>query len=604
MNRFGLFPVFACMLAASPLLAQVSSPEPVSPAATLRVNTRAVLLDVLVTDHSGKPVTGLKQDAFSVAEQGKPQAVSYFEEHSAAQKVEGVEMPTLPLDVFTNFSPFPLPAAVNVLLLDSLNTQIGNQSFVHKQALKFLQGAKPGSRMAIFTMALGLHFVQGFTDDPALLVAGLADKKNNEVQESVMIKGQEETNAQAVLFGMMSEVEGNGGTAADPAMLTDLQKFIQENDDSQTTDRALLTLANLQRLATFLSSFPGRKNLIWFSESIPFLTSNILDPHIEQEYFKTMNMLAAARVAVYPVSATGVASHALYEAYNNPSAYLSTPMQVVGGGGIGATSVMSENSQRDSLQESMKRFAYDTGGKAFVNTNGLAEVIGDIASTGSDFYTLSYTPTNQKMDGGERKMEVKVSGGKYNLSYRRSYYAIDQDLPGSAQELRNQAVRNLATKNPGAVDPLLPFMDLGMPPTQQILYKVLIQPIPAAQDAAAGTAEKAALSHYSIDFAINRDDLRLRPEADGTHQGVLNEALIVYDRYGAVVSRKDHVIALNIKPGVYTVFQQTGVQLHDSIEVPKGQYWLRAGIYDQASHKVGTMEVPLSQVKPLQVAAK
>jgi len=604
MSRLGLLPVFACLLAANPLMAQVTSPEPGSPTASLRINTRAVLLDVVVTDHNGVPVTGLKQDAFTVIEQGKPQAVSFFEEHSGAQKAENVEIPTLPTDVFTNFSPFPMPAAVNVLLLDSLNTQIGNQAFVHKQALKFLQGAKPGSRMAIFTMSLGLHFVQGFTDDPALLVAALANKKNNEVQESVMIKGQEETNAQAQLIGMMNQSEGNGATAANPAMISDLMKFIQENDDSQTSDRALLTLANLQRLATFLNSFPGRKNLIWFSESIPFLTSNILDPHIEQEYFKTMNMLAAARVAVYPVSATGVASHALYEAYNNPSAYVSSPMQVVGGGGIGATSVMSENSQRDSYQESMKRFAHDSGGRAFMNTNGLADVISDIASTGSDFYTLSYTPSNQKMDGGERKIEVKVSGGKYDLSYRRGYFAIDQDLPGSAQEMRNQAVRNLAAHNPGSVDPLLPFMDLGMPQTQQILYKVLIQPIPAAQDAATGTAEKAALSRYSIDFAINRDDLRLRPEADGTHQGVLNEALVVYDRYGTVVSRKDHIIALNIKPGVYTLFQQTGVQLHDSIEVPKGQYWLRAGIYDQTSHKVGTMEVPLSQVKPLQVAAK
>jgi VWFA-related protein len=603
MNRFGLLPVFACLFAAGPLLAQ-TNPEPGAPTASLRINTRAVLLDVLVTDRNGTPVTGLKQDAFNVTEQGKPQSVAFFEEHSGTPKAENAEMPALPLDVFTNFSPFPMPAAVNVLLLDSLNTQIGNQAFVHKQALKFLQGAKPGSRMAIFTMALGLHFVQGFTDDPALLVAALKDKKNNEVQESVMIKGQEETNAQAVLIGMMSQAEGNGATAANPAMISDLMKFIQENDDSQTTDRALVTLANLQRLATFLSSFPGRKNLIWFSESIPFQNSNILDPHVEQEYFKTMNMLAAARVAVYPVSATGVATHSIYEAATNPTPAVTAPMQAGGLSGVGATSIMSENSQRDSLQESMKRFAYDTGGKAFMNTNGLAEVTGDIASTGSDFYTLSYTPTNQKMDGGERRIEVKVNGGKYNLSYRRSYFAIDQDRPGSAEEMRDQAVRNLAAHNPGSVDPLLPFMDLGMPQTQQILYKVLIQAVPGAQPPVTETAGKGGTNRYSIDFAINRDDLRLRPEADGTHQGVLNEALVVYDRYGTVVVRKDHVIALNIKPGVYTLFQQTGVQLHDSIEVPKGQYWLRTGIYDQTSHKVGTMEVPLSYIKPLQVAAK
>ena len=38
------------------------------------------------------------------------------------------------------------------------------------------------------------------------------------------------------------------------------------------------------------------------------------------------------------------------------------------------------------------------------------------------------------------------------------------------------------------------------------------------------------------------------------------------------------------------------MQLHAEIRVPKGQYWLRTGVYDQASHKVGTLEVPLAAV--------
>ena len=57
--------------------------------------------------------------------------------------------------------------------------------------------------MAIFSMGLGLHFIQGFTGDPALLVSALNNKKNNEVESSMMIKGQDETNAQSDLVGMM-----------------------------------------------------------------------------------------------------------------------------------------------------------------------------------------------------------------------------------------------------------------------------------------------------------------------------------------------------------------------------------------------------------------
>jgi hypothetical protein len=106
-------------------------------------------------------------------------------------------------DVFSNFSPYPLPPSVNVLLLDSLNTNMENQSFVHSQTMKFLKSAKPGSPMAIFTMGQQLRFIQGFTADPALLMAALNSKKNNEVEQSALIKGQGEADAQKNLLAQM-----------------------------------------------------------------------------------------------------------------------------------------------------------------------------------------------------------------------------------------------------------------------------------------------------------------------------------------------------------------------------------------------------------------
>jgi hypothetical protein len=107
-----------------------------------------------------------------------------------------------------------------------------------------------------------------------------------------------------------------------------------------------------------------------------------------------------------------------------------------------------------------------------------------------------------------------------------------------------------------------------------------------------------------VDFAIDLKDLDLKLDSDGLHKGVVNISLIAYDRYGEIASRKDHLVNLNIKPDVYTIFQQTGVQLHAEIAMPKGQYWLRTGVYDQGSRKVGTMEVALSSVLPLQASAK
>jgi hypothetical protein len=363
-------------------------------------------------------------------------------------------------------------------------------------------------------------------------------------------------------------------------------------------------MRNLQRLATFLNGFPGRKNVIWFSES-PMVATRV-DQQTDQEWQKTRNMLAAARVALYPVDARGVSTVGFYQADSvlNPS--ISTPSQVIGGSGAQSTAPLAEMQQREAEQSMMKQIADDTGGRAFMNTNGLSDVMAKINADSADFYTLSYAPTDAKMDGGYRKIDVKVAGGNFNVSYRRGYFARDADMPGAALTTRNKAIQKLATQNPGAVDPLLPFMDLGMPESEQILYMVKIQPLAPKADGA--TAEKngenSGGQSYAVDFSVDLKDLDLRLDSDGLHKGKLNVSLIAYDRYGHIASRKDHLVALNIKPDVYAIFKQSGVQLHAEVDVPKGQYWLRTGVYDQGSRKVGTMEVALSSVVPLQPSPK
>ncbi len=605
------------LVCAVPVMGQADEP-----ATTLRRTSRAVLVDVIVSDSSGKPVTGLSRDAFSITEQGKQQTISFFEENGNAPPPRPAEIPKMPPDIFTNFSPIPQPPAVNVLLLDSLNTHMENQSYVHTQALKFLKTAMPGARSAIFTMGLGLHFIQGFNDDPAVLMAALNNKKNNEVETSVMLKGQDETIAQQKLGGMMGAPEGNGATAASPGMIAALQNFINENDTSRSFDRMYVTLANLQRLAAFLQGFPGRKNIIWFAEKVPALFVTGSDaaggvssgtPAMEQEIKKTLAMLAAARAAIYPVDARGVSNISLYTAENNstnpptqasgllgPTTVGSDSGSAKGGGGF-ANSMTSENMDRDSDQLQAQILAEQSGGKAFANTNGLSDVIDKITSTSSHFYTLSYSPTNAKMDGTFRSIKVKVEGADYKLAYRRGYYAVEEAIPGSSLAVRSQEIQKLASKNPGAVDPLLPFMDLGMPQSEQILYKIRVVPSAPGQNEPANKKDK---EHYKVDFAIDLNDLNLKLDKDGLHNGSLNVSLIVYDRYGNMVSREDHLVALNIKPDAYAAFQNTGVQLHAQLAVPKGNLWLRTGIYDRNSSKVGTMEIPLAAVKPLDTAAK
>jgi hypothetical protein len=236
----------------------------------------------------------------------------------------------------------------------------------------------------------------------------------------------------------------------------------------------------------------------------------------------------------------------------------------------------------------MDMLAHDSGGRAFYNTNGLSNVIAEIGKSGADFYTLSYVPDNAKMDGGFRNISVDVQGQKYSLSYRRGYFATDADRPG-ASETASSADPAQGGK---PVNPLAPFMALGMPESEQIGYRVAIKP----------TGEPAATAKmiiYEAEFIVTVDDLKLSASADDVRTGTLVVGLTVYDRYGQVVNQQARRAALTLKPEVYAAMKTMGLKLKAKFEAPAGQYWLRTGVYDEGDAKVGTLEIPLAAVKPV-----
>ena len=248
-----------------------------------------------------------------------------------------------------------------------------------------------------------------------------------------------------------------------------------------------------------------------------------------------------------------------------------------------------ESEKKNSSDTTMDMLASQTGGKAFYNQNDLSGIIGKVTDQSSDFYTLSYSPTDTEMDGVYRKIEVKVGDGEhYTLSYRRGYFARDEDLPGASQARQAEAAKS-AAQDPTKFDPLEPFMAFGMPQSEQILYKTLVQRKDSTDPATAQAKPslKGPTDRYSVDFAVDLDDLHLTLGPDGLHKGTLNLSMIVYDKYGQVANKEDHLVHLEIKPDAYSVFKKTGLQMHGQVMVPRGQYWLRTGVYDEGSHKVG-----------------
>jgi len=566
------------------LHAQTSAPDSAKPSSTFQKNVRVVLLDVVVTDSKDDPVRGLQKQNFEAFEDGKPQTILSFEEHKGATPIQA-KIPPMPPDVFTNFPVSTPPDTINVLLLDALNTPLADQAYVHSQMVKYLKKIQPGMQMAIFTLASRLRFVQGFTTDSSVLLAALNDKKRGaSPQLSPLLRTTTDDNTDQQLLADMATAHASQGA------IQALQQFQADTSSFELDSRIIITLQAFQQLAHYLAGFPGRKNIVWFSSSFPL--SVFPDPTLQDSFDvmrqygdqirSTADLLTDAQVAIYPIAAEGLDTDSTYEAS-------SIPAGVTGG----YTALQRQNKElrdasfnRNASHDTLDEIAKDSGGEAFYNTNGLNDALARVMRNGAHYYTLSYTPTDKRMDGSYRRIEIKLHDAKYKLSYRRGYFTED------------------AKKQPPVkqADPLRPLMEPGLPDFSQILYEIKVSPSnpqPAAGAARAGdnTKLKGPVTRYSADFAISTKDVKFETTPDGMHHGNIEVSLVAYDHDANPLNWLVRTTEMSITPQLYAAFLQGGVQLHEEIDVPEGTISLRTGVYDPASKKVGSLEIPLSEVK-------
>ena len=151
-----------------------------------------------------------------------------------------------------------------MLVLDSLNTPLDDQNNVRLQMLNYLKKPHPGRRTAIFALGTQLRLLQGFTDDPALLLAALNNQKDGAgVQVSPLLQSTIETAA------TRDTVAGLRQHAPDAA--ANMQQYAAEERSTRDSVRIKRTLEAFQELAQYLGGLPGRKNVAWFSAAFPVL---------------------------------------------------------------------------------------------------------------------------------------------------------------------------------------------------------------------------------------------------------------------------------------------------------------------------------------------
>jgi len=547
-----------------------SSPQERQP--LVKAQTNAVVVDVVVTDHSGKPALGLSKRDFDLTEDGKPQAIDFFEEHSITS-APAPAFPKLPPHAFSNQLSGSQSDSVTVLLLDSLNTSEENQANVHKHAIDFLNNLHPNGPIAIFSLNTKLHLLQEFTSDTSLLLAAV-NSKAAAPGTTIDSRTRDDDLRDKEEVSMTMHADHPEAAEADARSLA-------EHAGKQAGGRASLTLTALQQLARSLAAIPGRKNLIWFASTFPVsvfpdgstretLSNGSEIPDVLRE---TVNLLAQARVAIYPMSAQGILVDRTMNADSGGQPQ----------GDSFETNPFQQTSANAANTASMEQLASETGGEASYSSNDLTKAMVQAVQNGAHYYTLVYTPINTRMDGKFRRIDVKPIQGKYKLAYRRGYYADN----------------GTTTQSDQSTDPLARFLVPGVPSSTQITYQVSVAPSasqPEPNGMRAGGNAKLAdpLVRYRIDFAIPAKNVNLQPGPNGTHIGKVEVALVAYDREGKQLNWTAQSVTESLEAESYARAEQSGLPAHLEIDLPKIDAFVATGVYDWGSQKIGTLEIPVS----------
>jgi len=599
------------LCAVPPLPAQRNYPQPQptenseTTGPVFRSNVRRVILDVVVTDSNDQPVRGLSRDDFSIKEDGKPQTVLSFDAHDFNEVPKPLPaLPSLPSNTWVNVPPVPEKGPLYVLLYDMVNMEMDDQPTARKQLLKFISDKPPGARFAIFVFSDGLKLVQGFTADQNLLYAAMDPKSPRPHVPRIFLYG-----------------------------------------DSYGKGSVLSIVSALTEIAHFLEGLPERKNVIWITDSIPttILPTANLNPNVEAVSYnddikKAINAMERSHVAVYPVDVRGtVITH-----------IASRPQSGAGGAAMTTT---TDSPALNASYSTESDIATATGGRAFYSTNDVSGALAQATEAGANYYTFSYSPSNQNYDGGERKIHVDLSKrdssrhdffkSGYRLAYRRSYYASNNDANSPPRD-KAQPDTPVLVADPAQLSPLdqpanslLANLRHGAPVAHQLFFGAHVHrvgtPNAATPEQMSTLALQESFSHgkrrpakssppvplqtYAIDYTVSTQQLKPGSPSLRNETFLLQVAVAVFDADGqTLISKLQHTreavpptpantVEASSSDGDETV-RPTFLRFQQKIDAPPNAASLRLAVRDVATDRVGALEVNLPLAPEPETQAK
>ena len=545
----------------------------------LKVTTRLVTVDLIATDSHGNPIRDLKPEDVQVFEEHKQrEKIEHFQffeklktagaDASAARDSAGVLSNQLPID--------RLKIPPMVVLMDSLNTEGSNQLQGRVHVIQLLRTLPKDTPVAVFLLGTSLRILQGFTGDPGLLRAALERAVNGNMIVKDPVLDTKNTSAY-----MEDTTAGMGVNQGIASQLGEIQNFEKEEYASSVDLRAKETLNALSQIGQYLSGIPGRKILIWASESFPI--AMFPDPdtgnnpfaggrEYTEEVRNVANALTDAQVAVYPMDVRGVQAQQTFAA----SQSVSRPESQMTGPQLGKE-LAEEDLNLQQSQSTMHELAQDTGGKTCANSNDLSGCVLTALKDSSTYYELSFYPQNVNWDGRFHKITLKTTRPGVKLSYRRGFYALDASALAKKMPPEEHLRQACADQLPSTSIPLT------------------VQSGPEGQsgDAQGGLRYLLRISAAGLGTA----------QEGGSYAFNVRLADCEFAQKDTVFHFHEREMPKNVPGEIYKTWQASGIPYHIALSPLPDTRRIRLAVLDVSSGLTGAIDIPVSAAEIANSAA-
>jgi len=507
----------------------------------IKVNTEVVLVNVVVHDKNGSPVTGLKQDDFILLEDNKPQSIASFD----FENIDSAALPTQiqagpaqhMLDVRTpNTQKAPVDDTLVrdrrliVLFFDESGMETDEIERSVKAATKYVDTQmQPADLVSIVTFSSGMKVEQDFTTDKARLKAVLDN---------------------------INPAGGQGfaaGTTGDETNSNEsMQAYTVDESDYNVfnTDRKIEALGSL---ADAMSHIQQKKSIVYFSNGV---SKN--GQENEAELRSAINRAIKANVAIYPIDIRGL------EAL--PPGGDARQASVRGVGMYSGATSRGAFDANFASQETLVTLASDTGGKAFLDSNDFNQVFNRVQHDTATYYVLGYHSSNQARDGKYRRITVKLkNAGGYKLDFRSGYYA-PRDFAHSTHDDREQQLENELASELSSTD-----------------LRVYL--------AASYFRQDDAHFYVPVSIVVPGSEIPFTKEAD-KDKASLDVIGIVRNDFKMPVGSSRETVKLNLDETQEV--RRKNVQYRTGFTLPPGQYHLKFVVRENQTGRIGSYETDIT----------